>query len=103
MQSVVTKLFAALFAVLVIAWLASTAVAQQPEKRTAIRVPADAKVELHVWNAGDLDKSCLRWFDGCVGCSRHGDGSSNCNNIGIVCVPQGEVACLERREGEEKR
>jgi hypothetical protein len=71
----------------------------QPQKSTPIIVPEGAQAEPNVWNAGELDKTCLRWFDGCVACIR----DMGCSNIRIVCVPREEVECLERREADKKK
>jgi hypothetical protein len=40
--------------------------------------------EAHVWNYGDLDRTCLRWTHGCVVCDR----GSLCSNIGFACTSQ---------------
>jgi hypothetical protein len=91
-------------AVLAVVLAGASAPAHQPNRgRGPIVVPAGSQVELHVHNAGDLDRTCLRWFDGCVGCRRGADGSQWCNNIGFSCVPRDEVDCLERREDEERK
>jgi hypothetical protein len=71
----------------------------EPADTSPLQVPPQARAGLHVHNAGDLDRTCLRWSDGCVACSRE----SGCNNIGIVCQPAAEIVCLERRREEDDR
>ena len=43
--------------------------------------------DAHVWNYGDIDRTCLRWTDGCVVCDR---------GTGFACTPQDRVLCLHR-------
>ena len=59
-----------------------------PEQEPGPQVVPDA----HVWNYGDIDRTCLRWTDGCVVCDR----GSLCSNIGFACTPQDRVLCLHR-------
>jgi hypothetical protein len=70
----------------------------EPAGTSPMDVPPQAREGLHVWNAGERDRTCLRWSDGCVACSRDG----GCNNIGIVCQPGTEIRCLERRQLDDK-
>jgi len=91
---------------LVIRWTAlvllmsTPALAQQPSEPAS--PPVSKRVERHVHNYGDLDRTCTHWTDRCRACSRGADGAPNCSNIGIVCAPA-EVECSARREDAEKK
>jgi hypothetical protein len=76
---------------------ASGAVHAEPVGTSPMAVPPEAREGLHVWNAGERDRTCLRWSDGCIACSREG----GCNNIGITCQPGPEIRCLERKRSDE--
>ena len=46
---------------------------------------------------GDRDKSCTAWSDGCMTCTRAGNGDPQCPNIGIACQPKA-TSCTKRIE-----
>jgi hypothetical protein len=49
-----------------------------------------------IFNYGDVDKTCMRWTDGCRNCSRGSGPTPNCGNIGIACQPRDAVTCFDR-------
>ncbi len=64
--------------------------------------PGPAKIERHLHNYGDFDKSCTRWTDRCRTCSRGAGGEQHCANIGIACTPT-DIECVERESDAEKK
>jgi len=65
--------------------------AQQPDMQNP---PAPHEVD--IFNYGEVDKTCMRWTDGCRNCSRGSGPFPNCGNIGIACQPRATVTCLGR-------
>jgi hypothetical protein len=65
--------------------------AQQP-----IDTPEPAASEANIFNYGEVDKTCMRWTDGCRNCSRGSGPMPNCGNVGIACQPQDKVTCFGR-------
>ena len=68
---------------------------------TSAQQPADmpeppAASEVDIFNYGEVDKTCMRWTDGCRNCSRGSGPMPNCGNIGIACQPQDKVTCFGR-------
>ena len=72
--------------------------AQQP---TAPQEPPAAS-GVHIFNYGEVDKTCMRWTDGCRNCSRGSGPMPICGNIGIACQPQDEVTCFDRAPEQPK-
>jgi hypothetical protein len=56
--------------------------------------PAASRVD--IFNYGEVDKTCMRWTDGCRNCSRGSGPMPICGNIGIACQPQDKVTCSGR-------
>jgi len=56
-----------------------------------IFVPLGSDATADIYNAGDLDRRCKQWSNGCVTCQR----GQMCSNPGIACQPQ-QVVCLWR-------
>ena len=46
---------------------------------------------------GDREKTCTEWTDGCMTCSRGGNGDPVCPNIGIACQPKA-ISCATPSE-----
>ena len=57
--------------------------AQQP---TAPQEPPAAS-GVDIFNYGEVDKTCMRWTDGCRNCGRGVSATAVCSNIGIACQP----------------
>jgi hypothetical protein len=55
-----------------------------------------AVLEVDIFNYGEVDKTCIRWTDGCRNCSRGSGPMPDCGNIGIACQPQDKVTCFGR-------
>src|SRR5262252_9413068 len=66
--------------------------AQQPTDTQPPPVPQD----VDIFNYGEVDKTCMRWTDGCRNCSRGTGQFPDCGNIGIACQPQDKVTCFGR-------
>src|SRR5262245_32727196 len=66
--------------------------AQQP---SGTQQPPAAQ-DVTIFNYGEVDKTCMRWTDGCRNCSRGTGQFPNCGNIGIACQPQDKVTCFGR-------
>ncbi len=64
--------------------------AQQPTQEP----PAAFGVD--IFNYGEVDKTCMRWTDGCRNCSRGPGPMPICGNIGIACQPRDKVTCFDR-------
>ena len=58
------------------------------------------QTQVHAFNYGDCDNTCLRWSDGCRTCIRLADGSPSCSNIGIACQPKQLLTCLARKAAD---
>jgi hypothetical protein len=52
--------------------------------------------EVDIFSYGEVDKTCMRWTDGCRNCSRGTGQFPDCGNIGIACQPQDKVTCFGR-------
>jgi hypothetical protein len=68
---------------------------------TSAQLPTDtqqppAAREVDIFSYGEVDKTCVRWTDGCRNCSRSSGPMPNCGNIGIACQPQDKVTCFGR-------
>jgi hypothetical protein len=61
-----------------------------------------AASETNIFNYGEVDKTCMRWTDGCRNCSRGSGPMPNCGNIGIACQPQDKVTCFGRAQDSSK-
>jgi hypothetical protein len=72
--------------------------AQQP---TDTQEPPAAS-EANIFNYGEVDKTCMRWTDGCRNCSRGSGPMPNCGNIGFACQPQDKVTCSGRSPESSK-
>ncbi len=75
-------------------WAATGVLAQGPTQPPASAPPLDVPT---VHDYGAIEKTCLRWTDGCRTCIRAPDGSWTCSNIGIACQPVA-VSCTTRQE-----
>ncbi len=61
-------------------------------------VPLDPNSEeASMLGYGDRDKACTEWTDGCMSCTRDGNGDPVCPNIGIACQPKA-ISCAKRNE-----
>jgi hypothetical protein len=69
--------------------------AQQP-----IETQQPAAVD--IFKYGEVDKTCMRWTDGCRNCSRGSGPMPDCGNIGIACQPQDKVTCFGRAPDRSK-
>jgi hypothetical protein len=78
--------------VLSLGFLITLTSAQQP---TDTQEPPTAS-EVNIFNYGEVDKTCMRWTDGCRNCSRGTGQFPNCGNIGIACQPQDKITCFGR-------
>src|SRR5262245_32548616 len=65
--------------------------AQQPDTQN---LPAAHEVD--IFSYGEVDKTCVRWTDGCRNCSRGSGPMPDCGNIGIACQPRDKVTCFSR-------
>jgi hypothetical protein len=72
--------------------------AQQP---TETQQPG-AVHEVDIFNYGEVDKTCMRWTDGCRNCSRGSGPMPDCGNIGIACQPQDKITCFGRAPESSK-
>jgi hypothetical protein len=84
--------------VMSLGFLISLTSAQQP---TETQQPA-ALHEVDIFNYGEVDKTCMRWTDGCRNCSRGTGRFPDCGNIGIACQPQDKVTCFGRAPESSK-
>ena len=66
--------------------------AQQPTDTQELSAASEA----NIFTYGEVDKTCMRWTDGCRNCSRGSGPMPNCGNIGIACQPQDKVTCFDR-------
>jgi hypothetical protein len=55
-----------------------------------------AAQDVNIFNYGEVDKTCMRWTDGCRNCSRGNGSFPICGNIGIACQPQDKITCFGR-------
>jgi hypothetical protein len=58
--------------------------------------------EVDIFSYGEVDKTCMRWTDGCRNCSRGSGPMPDCGNIGIACQPQDKVTCFGRAPDSSK-
>jgi hypothetical protein len=66
---------------------------------TSAQQPPDTRQQsrkVDIFSYGDLDRTCMRWTDGCRNCSRGSGSLPDCGNIGIACQPQDKVTCFGR-------
>jgi hypothetical protein len=61
-----------------------------------------AASEANIFSYGEVDKTCMRWTDGCRNCGRGSGPMPNCGNIGIACQPQDKVTCFSRAQENAK-
>jgi hypothetical protein len=87
-----------LASVMSLGFLITLTSAQQP---TEMRQPG-AVLEVDIFNYGEVDKTCIRWTDGCRNCSRGSGPMPDCGNIGIACQPQDKVTCFGRAPESSK-
>jgi len=74
---------------------------------TSSQQPTDAQQqpvpqEVDIFNYGNVDKTCMRWTDGCRNCSRGTGQFPDCGNIGIACQPQDKITCFGRAPESSK-
>jgi hypothetical protein len=61
-----------------------------------------AASEANIFTYGEVDKTCMRWTDGCRNCGRGSGPMPNCGNIGVACQPQDKVTCFSRASENSK-
>ena len=83
--------------VMSLGFLVTLTSAQQPDTQNP---PAPHEVD--IFSYGEIDKTCMRWTDGCRNCSRGSGSLPDCGNIGIACQPQDKVTCFGRAPEDTK-
>jgi hypothetical protein len=81
--------------IIIAALLANAPALGQEQAPPPASAPPDDAATIH--NYGSIEKTCLRWTDGCRTCARETDDKQVCSNIGIACQPAA-IICTTRRE-----